>query len=141
MTISELYESGTQKSNIAHFAAITNIAFIDGELSEEERTLLFRFARKLDIDDEHFKEIMKDPTKFPVIPPHSKEEKLEYLHDLFRMIYVDHSMEKRESELVYKYAMALGFSSERAREIINKSIKIFNGKIDFEDYHYMIEKK
>ena len=141
MTILELYESGTQKSNIAHFAAIANIAFIDGELNEEERTLLFRFARKLDIDDEHFKEIMKDPKKYPVIPPHSKEEKLEYLHDLFRMIYADHVMENRESELVYKYAISLGFSPERSRDIISKSIKIFNGKIDFEDYHYMIERK
>lgn len=141
MTISELYESGTQKSNIAHFAAITNIAFIDGELNEEERTLLFRFARKLDIDDEHFKEIMQDPKKYPVIPPHSKEEKLEYLHDLFRMIYADHEMDKRESELVYKYAIGLGFTPERSRDIISKSIKIFNGKIDFEDYHYMIERK
>jgi replication initiation and membrane attachment protein DnaB len=57
------------------------------------------------------------------------------------MIYADHIMEKKESELIYKYAMALGFSPDRAKEIINKSIKIFNGKIDFEDYHYMIERK
>ena len=32
MSISGIYESGIQKSNVAHFAGIANIAFIDEEL-------------------------------------------------------------------------------------------------------------
>ncbi|MHA7058513.1 hypothetical protein ACWGOQ_0014920 [Aquimarina sp. M1] len=37
MSISELYQSGIQKNNIIHFAAIVNIASIDGELHQEEK--------------------------------------------------------------------------------------------------------
>ncbi|WP_027392442.1 TerB family tellurite resistance protein [Aquimarina latercula] len=140
MSISELYESGTQKNNIAHFAAITKIASIDGEINYEEKELLAKFANKLDINEEQFAEITKNPHKYPIIPANSKEERLMHLFDLFKMIFADHFVDQQEVKLIHKYAIGLGCSEERAKDVIKKSIKIFSGKIDFEDYQYLIEK-
>lgn len=141
MSIVELYESGTQKNNIAHFAAIVNIAAIDGNLNDEEQNLLSNFARKLNISEEQFEEVVKKPKKFSIAPVTSKEERLLHLYDLFKMIYVDHGIDEEERKLIFKYALLLGCSEEKAKEVIQKSIKIFSGNIDFEEYQYLMEKK
>ena len=141
MSISELYESGTQKNNIAHFAAIANVAIVDGEANEQEKELLQKFADKLDISQETFKKVIKNPGKYPINPPSVKEERLEYLYDLFKMIFVDHEIDEQEMKIIHRYAIGLGSSSADAAVLIKKSIKIFRGEIDFEDYQYLMNKK
>lgn len=141
MSISELYESGAQKNNIAHFAAIANVAIVDGEANEQEKALLQRFANKLDISEETFKKVIKNPGKYPINPPSIKEERLEYLYDLFKMIFADHDIDEQEMKIIHRYAIGLGSSAADAEKLINKSIKIFKGEIDFEDYQYLINKR
>lgn len=141
MAISDLYTSGTQKNNVSHFAAIANIAAVDGKINKEEGLLLRKFANKLDISDAHYEEVLKDPTKYPIPSLHHKDERLEYIFELFQMIYADHEIDEPEAKLIYKYALGLGCSEERAKNVIAKSIKIFEGKFDFEDYKFLIEKK
>lgn len=139
MSISEIYESGEQKSNIAHFAAIANIALADGEMNDEESNLLQQFANKLNINEHQYKEIMKSLDKYPIPSANTIDERLEYLFELFRMIYVDHEMDGQELKLVHKYAIGLGCNSEKATSIIIKSSKIFGGGISFENYKYLLD--
>lgn len=141
MALSDLYESGIQKTNLSHFAAIANIAAIDGKINEQEEVLLQDFANKLDIDEAHYIEVMENPSKYPISPPNTKEERLIHIYDLFKMIYADHAMDEPEARLIYKYAIGLGCTGENAKEVIAKSIKIFGGGIDFEDYKFLIEKR
>jgi len=140
MSFNDLFDSGTHKRNLGHFAAITTLAAVDGVINAEEQAMLERFARKLDVDETEFKEILQTPGKHPINPPNTKELRLERLYDLFKIIYADHFMEAQEKSLVSKYAIGLGFSAEKAEEIIAKSIKIFGGQIAFEDYVDLLEK-
>jgi uncharacterized tellurite resistance protein B-like protein len=141
MSLVKIFESGAQKNNMAHFAAIVNIAAVDGPINTVEEKLLIRFANKLDISEAQFDEAMRYPSNYPINPPSSKEERLEYLYDLFKMIYADHEIDEPEMNLIRRYAIGLGCSSGTAKEVIKKSIQIFSGKIDFEDYRYLINKK
>ncbi len=140
MSISELYESGTQKNNIAHFAAIANIAIVDGESNDQEKALLLKFANKLDISSETFAEVIKNPGKYPINPPSTTAGRLEYLYDLFKMIFADHEIDEPEMKLIHRYAIGLGCSPDNAKEVIKKSIKIFKGDFDFEEYQFLINK-
>jgi uncharacterized tellurite resistance protein B-like protein len=139
MSISEIYESSEQKSNIAHFAAIANIALADGEINDEESSLLQQFANKLNINEHQYKQIMKSLDKYPIPSANTIDERLEYLFELFRMIYVDHEMDGQELKLVHKYAIGLGCNSEKATDIIMKSSKIFGGDISFDNYKYLLD--
>lgn len=141
MSISELYESGTQKNNITHFAAIVSIAKVDGQINEKEYNLLSKFARKLDIGEEQFKRIVTKQEGYSINPPSRKSERLEYLFDLFKMIFSDHDIDDEEIKLVKRYVIGLGYSGDMAENVIKKSIKIFRGDIDFEDYQYLINKE
>ena len=139
MGFSDLYESGEHRRNLAHFAALASLAAIDGEVTPEEKSLLDRFATKLDITTSEVEEVMKKENKYPIDPPNSSEKRLERLYDLFRIIFSDHRIDDDEMFLLKKYAIGLGFSGEKAAKVIEKSVAIFSGRIDFEDYLYLLK--
>jgi uncharacterized tellurite resistance protein B-like protein len=140
MSISILYQSEAHKNNVAHFAALANMAIVDGQFNQAEQDLLKRFAQKLEITDSEYAIILKNPSGYPINPPSGKEERLQYLHDLFKMIFTDHHIDDEERSLIRKYAHGLGFAPDKTNMIIDKSLSLFNGNIDFEDYQMIINK-
>ena len=110
MSFLDLFGSGEHLRNLGHFAAIVNLAAIDGEINSKEEIQLQRFARKLDIDESEYKKVLQNPSAFPIQPPNTVERRLERLHDLFTIIYSDHDIDEEEAELLKKDAIGLGFS-------------------------------
>jgi len=141
MSFTDLFERGEHNSNLAHFASIAKIAAVDGALNEEEEILLKRFARKLDVSDAEYLEVLKNPKKHHLSPPYSAEKRLELMHDLFEMIFADHEIDEDELHLLERYAIGLGYTEEMATKIIKRSIKIYSGGLDFEDYKYLLKRK
>ena len=140
MPILDLYNHSEKRRNLAHFAAIATLAAVDGEVNPQEMRLLQSFANKLDISEAEFKEVMKKSNKYPIDPQNSSEKRLERLFDLFKIIFADNEFDHDEMVLLKKYAIGLGYTSEKADKIIEKSIAIFRGRIDFEDYLYLLKK-
>jgi len=139
MSFTDLYGNPEHRNNLAHFAAMATLAASDGEITEEEKTMLDRFARKLQISEEEYKKVMNPENKFHIEPPVGSEKRLERLYDLFRIIFVDHMIDEEEMTLLKKYAIGLGFSGDSADKIIQRSVAIFSGKVDFEDYLYLLK--
>ncbi|MCM4156365.1 TerB family tellurite resistance protein [Gramella sp. AN32] len=140
MSFSDLFGSGEHLRNLSHFASIVNLASIDGDINEHEELLLQRFARKLDISESEYAKILENPKAFPITGYNSVEKRLERLHDLFRIIFADHNIDDEEAELIKRYSIGLGFSSQASEGIIKRSIQIFQGQLNFEDYRYLLEK-
>ncbi|RFN59341.1 TerB family tellurite resistance protein [Marixanthomonas ophiurae] len=140
MSFTDLFERGEHSRNLSHFASIANIAAIDGELNEEEEKLLKRFARKLDIDEDEYKEVIKNPSKYPINPPNSADRRLERMHDLFEMIFADHEIDDHERFLIERYAIGLGYTAELAQKLIKRSIEIYDGGLNLEDYRYLLNR-
>jgi uncharacterized tellurite resistance protein B-like protein len=138
MGISDLFESNEHRNNIAHFAAIVNLAAVDGTINAEEEHVIKRLADKLDISLEEYKSIIKNIEKYSLSPQYSIKKRQERLYDLFKTIYADYYMNAKEQKLVLRYAMELGYTYEKAKEIIQNSVRIFGGRIDFEEYRRLI---
>lgn len=141
MAISDLYGSGEHLRNLGHFASIVHLATIDGAINAEEQIALERFARKLNISEDEFEKVLENPGSFPIHPNNTYQGRLERLYDLFTIIFSDHQIDDEEIYLLKRYVIGLGFSSVLAETIIKRSIQIFSGKINFEDYQYLVEKK
>ena len=141
MSFTDLFESGSHSRNLSHFASIASIAALDGELNEAEENLLERFARKLNVTDQEYKDVLKDPKKYPINPPNSAEKRLERMLDLFKMIFADNEIDDEERSLLERYAIGLGYTEELASKLIKRSIDIFNGGLDLDDYRYLLNKK
>ncbi|MBT8185173.1 MAG: TerB family tellurite resistance protein [Eudoraea sp.] len=140
MSINDLYSSDSANNNLAHFASIASLAAIDGVIDDEEMKLLVRFADRMQITKEQFKEVMKKENKYSITPQVSFKARLERFYDLLRIVFTDGQIDEAEENLLRKYAIGLGFSVAKAEEILKNSIKIFSGKIDFEDYFTLIKK-
>lgn len=141
MSFKHLFEKGEHSRNLGHFASIANIAAIDGELNEVEEAMLKRFARKLNIDEETYNEVLEDPSHYPINPPNDADTRLERMHDLFEMIFADHQIDQEERALIEKYAIGLGYTEALAKKLIERSIDIYEGGLDMEDYRYLLNKK
>ncbi len=141
MSISDLYGSGEHLRNLGHFASIVHLAAADGTINAEEQVVLERFASKLNISDDEFKKILENPVGYPIHPNNSYQGRLERLYDLFTIIFSDHQIDDEETYLLKRYVIGLGFSSALAETIIKRSIQIFSGKLSFEDYQYLVDKK
>ena len=141
MSFTDLFESGEHSRNLGHFASIANLASSNGSINEGEEKLLRRFARKLDIEEQEYEEVLKNPSKYPINPPNSAEKRLERMHDLFEMIFLDHEIDDNERKLIERYAIGLGYSEELAAKLIKRSISIYSGGLDLEDYRYLLNKK
>ncbi|WP_194851897.1 tellurite resistance TerB family protein [Nonlabens antarcticus] len=139
MSFSSLFESGESSKNKSHFATIVALAQSSG-IKEEETVQLLRFKQVLDISDSDYVEIMKDPHSYPVTPPNTSEERMQWLHDLFKIVFVDHQMDEPEHKLLRKYATALGYNDADAEYLVKRSIEIFNGTLNLEDYRYLLNK-
>jgi len=140
MSFTDLFGSGEHSRNLSHFAALANIASVHGDIHESEAALLKRFARKLDIAEKEYTEVLKNPSKFPINPPNSAERRLERMYDLLKMIFADHELDEEEHQLLERYAIGLGYTDEDSKRIIKRSIQIFSGGLDFEDYQYLLDK-
>ena len=138
MSFVDLFGSGEHLRNLGHFAAIVNMAAVDGEITPGEEKLLRRFASKLDVNEEEYNKVIENPNLYPIHPPNSYERRISTLHDLFVIIYANHEMDEDEAILLKKYAIGLGFSEAQADKIITRSIQIFTGALDFEDYKYLL---
>lgn len=111
MGISDRYMSEGLRRNISHFANIVRIAYSDGVITEEEIIFLQKVAKKYSIEDDKFKEIIKNPDKFPTIGHLECLERIERLFDLLTMIKADHVVSVEEVFCIVKNYCWIGIST------------------------------
>jgi uncharacterized tellurite resistance protein B-like protein len=140
MPIIDLYKHSESRKNLAHFAAMASLAAVDGEINPQEKQILDRFAQKLGISKEEYKEVMKKENKYPIETPLSNEERMERLYDFFRIIFSDSTIESEQLGMVERYALGLGFPPVRVPEVVQRSIAIFSGKVSYDDYKTLMKK-
>ena len=140
MSVKDLYSSNSANNKLAHFGSLASLAAVDGQIGDAEMAVLKQFAHKLQITDEQFKEVMKRENKYPIDHQVSYEKRLERFFDLMKIIFADNQVDDNEMVLLKRYALGLGFPDEQADKLIEKSVAIFTGKIDFEDFMYLVKK-
>ncbi len=134
MSISDLFDSGFQKRNQDHFAAIVTVAMSDGVITDEEKSFLDRLARRLDISDNDYKEILKDYQGHPINPPTSYEKRLERLYDLARMVYADSIKGEDQVVLLEKLSIGLGFRTENAKYVVDKALNLVDNGVGVDTF-------
>ncbi len=134
MSIADFFDSGFQKRNQDHFAAIVRVAMSDGIITEDEQAFLNRLARKLDISEGDYKEILKNYQSHPVNPPSSYDRRLERLYDLARMVYADHELGERQTVILERLAVGLGFSTANVSYVVDKALKLVHAGVDEDNF-------
>ncbi|MDG5490859.1 TerB family tellurite resistance protein [Psychroserpens sp. SPM9] len=134
MSFSDLFDSGFKKRNEDHFASIVRVAMDDGIITDEEKAFLDRLARRLDISESDYADILKDYKSHPINPPTSYDLRLERLYDLARMVYVDHIKGDHEEIVMRKIAIGLGFSTENVKYVVDKALTLVSNGVDLDTF-------
>jgi hypothetical protein len=138
MGISDLYMSVGQKRNISHFANIVRIAYSDGVITEEEIAFLQKIAHKYNIEGDKFKEIIRNPEKFPTLGHLECLERIERLYDLIIMIRADQVVSVEEVSVLTKITVGLAFPLHKVDKIVDRAIKTDTKNITIEDFQKVI---
>lgn len=134
MSFSDLFDSEFKNRNKGHFSAIVRVALADGDLSKEEKEFLDKLAVRLEISAVEYKEILANPTKYPINPPYSYAHRLERLYDLSRMVYVDHVLGDKQKEILSRFALALGFTPGNVKHIVDKALSLLVMGVDLDTF-------
>lgn len=134
MSISDLYSSGKHKQEIGHFASIVKLAKDDGIITEGEQKLLDKSAKRLNISEEEYKAILKNPEKYPVNPPISYDERIERLYRLAKMVLADGIADSHEVQLMRKIAVGLHFSDDNTEKVCDEAIHLILNNNDLDDF-------
>lgn len=140
MGISDFYMGIGLKRNISHFANMVKIAKSDKVITEEELELLVKISKKYNISDEKFKEIFKNPDKFPTIAYLECEERIERLYDLIKMVDADHQTADEEVAILRRITTGLAFPIKNVDAIVDKAIEIGIEHCDLEKFKIKILK-
>lgn len=139
MTISDLFPTGLHEQNTGHYATIIRLALLDGTIDKNELKLLKKLAKRLEISKEEFKVILNNPSKFPVNPPVSYDDRLERLYDLTRMLFIDRNPTIDKMSMMNRIAIGLGFPVETAVSTVQAAVKFFLKEPDVEDFKKAIK--
>jgi len=134
MSILDIFDTGFQKRNQDHFAAIVRVAMSNDVITDDERTFLDRLARKLNISEADYKEILKDYKTHPINPPTSYNRRLERLFDLARMVYADHELGKNQAKLLERLAVGLGFNPDNVKYVVDKALALVVNGVDLDTF-------
>ncbi len=140
MAFFDLFMSGAQKSNIGHFACIVKLALADNIISEGEQKLLDRMADRLNISSKTKNKILKNPDKYPIHPPVSLDNRIERLYNLTKMVYADSEAIDKESSILVKICVGLGFPTKDVEKITNEAMKLTKDNVNLNDFTTSIKK-
>lgn len=147
MLYQDIYDSGFKERNKGHFASIVRVAYNDGEYTKTEREFIDALANKLDISDEDYKAILKNPNGYPVNPPYLQEQRIERLYDLARMVFINHILGPEQKATLRKFTSALGFVgdipsiTDKALSLLVMEYKLDDFKREMDVYIKNINKK
>lgn len=119
--------------------AMAYMAQVDGKLKKKEIALLKDFALKLNIRPHEYRFIIRNPTRPPLNPSSSTANRMRRIFSMFKIVFANHKMNRKERLFMYRYALQIGFSKSNARKVINRSQAMFTGNFDFDSYDNFIK--
>ena len=111
MNIEELYESGERKIDRSHFRNLVMIAKAAGEITADERVLLDKIGSQIGLSVEQINDIYKNPKKFSVNTPASREERFEQIVNLLQMVNANGTVKDSEMKVLERIAVGIGYRS------------------------------
>jgi uncharacterized tellurite resistance protein B-like protein len=136
MPFSDLFNSETIQKARGNFSAIVRVAHAGGNITEQEQKFLDKLAISLQISDDEYKEILKDPSKHEINAPYLYVERLEALYKLARIVHRDHQLGDLQEHLMVKFGLALGFTPSNVNYIVDKALKLVDREVDEETFLY-----
>jgi len=109
-----------------HIAALIKLAKADGAISEHEVNLIKLIAIRMGISSSDFNYIVLNTDSVNSLPPSGREEKEQYLYNIFMLMKIDLKTDEEEQKICEELALRLGFGVsevKKAGEFMTANLK------------------
>ena len=107
MSIDKYFESGEQKQVKGHFSNLVKIANADGNIDEQERTLLQKLAKSFHITEAEFEDMLNHDSDYAFMPPVLKEDRYSRFVNLVKVVLADGKIGEFEMKTLKRLAVGL----------------------------------
>ncbi len=101
----------------AHFLSLYKVACCDNNFHELELKMLYDFAKKRGISEEHLNKTLLNPIDDNVGIPENTETRITYLYELCLMIWADGVVDENELSALKKYIRHFEFEESNVEEL------------------------
>lgn len=125
----------SKNTKMAHIINLMSIAGIDGNISEEEKNVIFKIAQDFDLTEDDFNTCIEawqqtDESKLETIVPEDDEDKYVFLKNMVLVMMVDGEIDDNERAYIAGLAEKFGVDGEEA---VDELIKIVYDEYFSED--------
>ena len=128
------------QNNLSHFTAMVYMAQVDGKFKKQELFVLEDFAIQLGISPDEYQHILNHPMRPQIMPSRTTSNRMKRIFSMFKIIYANNKMNRKERLFAYRYTLQIGFSKSNARKVINKSSAMFSGDFDFDAFDGFVKR-
>lgn len=133
MGIFRSFESGEHKKIKSHFEHLISIAMADGKIDDSEKEYLLALAQQYSITEEKVQHMLDSPEHYVFTAPYNKEERLNQLKEIIRILLIDNKITQNEINLCKKYAVALNYNPSIVVKLTNLLESYMNKPFDIYD--------
>jgi uncharacterized tellurite resistance protein B-like protein len=99
-------------SKLLQIKSLINLARIDGEVAEKERTYIYTIGKANGISENVITPLFNQDHEIIIPTKLSKEEKFQYIFSLVQLMKIDERLYKNEIQYCAKVTSRLGYSQE-----------------------------
>ena len=126
------FEHQQVKYKKQHLKNLVALAYVDGELHQSERSLLYTVGEKYGLKGWQIAKIVENGGTLELDMPDDPGLRLDQIYDLVRMMLVDNVLQKSEMSLCEHVATNAGFKRELIKTIL---LLIGRGKLSLPEWH------
>jgi len=101
----------------SHFLNLYSIALADTQIETTEIELLYKIGIERGIDKKEIEKLILFPDKVKFSIPESINDKIEFLYDLARIIWIDGKVDVYEEKALEMFCSKFGFLDENIKTI------------------------
>lgn len=120
MSIKEIFGNETDTKKRSHLKNLVSIAKLDGKVSKKEYAFLLSLGKRVGVNEEEIKKMIKRTAKIEVTKPETVELTIEYIYDLVLMATADGVIDEKEIDLTIQIGEKLGLNPITSGVIVRK---------------------
>lgn len=117
-----------------HIAALIKLAKADGAVSQHEVNLIKIIAIRLGISSSDFNHIVLNSETVNAIPPSSRDEKEQYLYNIFMLMKIDLKTDEEEQKICEELGLRLGFGVDEVKRAGEFMTANLSDVVSFEEF-------
>ncbi len=109
------------------YAAIMKITLRDGEVSDDEKSFLQHFGKKLGVTPQEYFELIENDLymSYDISAPYLYNDRLESLYHISKIVHEDDLTINIKEKWLKRVAVAIGFDPSNVKYTVGKSIDLF----------------